>query len=303
MRHVLRLVLATWLLIAAVAHASQKAEPVWTLMADAPEVYPGEPVALILRASFPSSARWKKSPLQLVFYADDFSVTMQNMNTNEISAGALPELAETSWLSWPYTRPLTNPKNGEPYILSSPFILTGWFSSAFVPGDYKVILKYTSKKAHENAFRVTTLLRILPQNAEEHKRRLANLFTERTRPNNKQEHDNALLKRLLLETARSEYAVPFQLATLQYFAGSDAGWQLLGALHEAGTLEAVQGLMDFVKNRESGTERILDGFSIPYATWSVYQARQKGDPGVLTATEEFIKSHPCPGYRPRRPID
>ena len=97
----------------------------------------------------------------------------------------------------------------------------------------------------------------------------------------------------LIISARSALAVPYQIKLMRPYVWN-VNWILVDSLEKAGTKEATLGLVELVKNDEKHPDLSYDSYTIPTAIRAVYAIRKKGDPEILKATEEFIKTHPCP---------
>ena len=303
MGHVITVLLFTLTAPAVAEHPIE-----WKLRAEPAEVYPGEPVALVLEAVSESNiTEFESMPLPGVpeldktlkgaekssfghVYLEDCRITMTDQKTKKEMAGERgaynADIGGVIRLS-PSTR---LGSSGKPqWSFQGAFPLNAWFlSKPFEAGQYRLRVQSVSNLSYHHAFSVETDLRVLPQNPQAHQNRLSELYESRK--------TIGITATRLFYTARSIYAVPFQI----HFLSEPPEWthrMLLDGLRDAGTAEAVQGMMSFIDRVKGistrGGDRELD-CDVPYAIRTIYAMREHGDTKILELTEEFVKTHPCP---------
>ena len=249
-------------------------------------VYPGEPVALMLEVSYPEGIKDKE---EWEIHYTQLDVHVHSTNGPGEYVGAREFAASAIWAYWPYRTewPGEGVKPGPPYVVRAPLILNTWFPQVFDPGDY--VISIARRPQHSKEPRtVQTPLRVLPQDPEAHRKRLAALYAKRTEGG----ASGAFLVKFMFETANSEYAVPYQV---QYLNDKEnwtcENWRLLLALQEEGTVAAAKGIMDFIM---SGGEYLKqwDIYAYGLGVHAIYVIREKGDAELKAKTETFCAVHP-----------
>ena len=249
-------------------------------------VYPGEPVELMLEVTYPEGIKekelWEVNYTQLDLHVHSTNGPKEYVGARELAAAGI-------WAYWPYRPewPGEGVKPGPPYVVRAPLILNTWFPQVFDPGDYMVSIAQRPQISKEPCT-VQTPLRVLPQDPEAHRKRLAALYAKRTEGG----ASGAFFVKSMFETANSEYAVPYQV---QYLNGGRnwacENWRLLLALHEEATVEAAKGIMDFILAGGSNLKQ-GDIYAYELGVHAIYVMREKGDAELKAMTETFCAAHP-----------
>lgn len=268
----------------------------WDFRLSKSELYPGEPVELIFQARATEEVRGAvKVPL---LSTEEFHFEILDQ------AGQPKYQGQRSWHShrampfWPSEASMEKRRLRPGDVLKSALFLNEWFSEPFEPGQYLVHCVLISE---EMSLRVDQKvpLRVLPQDGAALSTLLERLFKE---AGGRDTSPNEFHLCALIASARSEYAVPYEVQLLNSRRHAMLRWQLLDSLQYSKSLAAAVGIMDFVRVAEKDYSIVNDHYSIPLAIRALYSLRATGKPEILRATEAFVAEHPCP-KEPHRPSD
>ncbi len=256
------------------------------LASEKPAYYPGEPVKLDLQITNVSNTIIEFTPIAV----DWFEFHARGIDGLEEYNGKREEIYKCHTAYWPrcsFAIKEILPNE----TISGPIVLLEWFSKPFKPAKYNVICQirigWNTNEKREVIFPLT----ILPEDENEHETLLKSLACDA-------KIDTVYMTSCigaceLVASARSALAVKYQIALLSE-SNRTLNCILIDSLSKASTLESVKGIVEFVKKYEKNNFVFRDYYTIPTAIRAVYAIREKGDPVILKASEDFIKTHPCP---------
>lgn len=260
----------------------------WNLSSAKAAVYPGEPIELVLEAlsreriEINQSNRLPLSPCLL-------KVRFESLDTGTAIQGDELCLAYQDGIDLClYGKAPNRLLLEKQWRYRAHVPITAWLSKPLDPGAYKVTM-HDVGMGMDPAFSVEAAFRVLPQNAKEHKKHLAKLYAARNRHGFGERRHR--ITQELFTSARSEYAVPYQILCLKDpFVGNKE--VQLNALRDAGTQEAAQGILNFIETLDKKAP--FYSYNYAYAIRCVYAIRERGDVKLRELTENFVKMHPCP---------
>ena len=185
--------------------------------------------------------------------------------------------------------------------VTGPFAVLEWFDKELKPGAY--LLRFRAKMSgntfHGEDMEFHLPFTVIEQNAGEHTRILKAYYEKISDA----DYNSFCTKEefLMLASARSSFAVPFQRALLERNL-YPLCWGVIDSLMFSGTVEAAQAIVDFVKVRSTYYEQHGETYTIPTAIRAIYTMRKQGTAEVITVTDPVVGRCPCP-KEPMRPVN
>ncbi len=252
-----------------------------------PTYYPGEPIKLKLELTNVDSSPLQDCRLAMNVFEFNIRSTVGNLEY----MGDRKEIYDRHTSFWPRCYKHKHEPIPPQGRISGDIALLEWFYQSFQPGDYTIQCQIHFSYERNQKVEITCPLHIIPQDEQSHRQILKTLY---------EKYD---IERIgtttcvgpceLLASARSPFAVEYFLKMLRPVAW-DINWLLVDSLEIVGTKEATLGLINLVENNENISDLRQDGYTLPTATRAIYAIRKKGDTEILKASENFIKTHPCP---------